>query len=326
MMTLATPTTAPAAADAPDGPPAPRPASISQALHAHLDGLAVTADAFYEACAASGSIEDPVFRRLEAMLRQGGDGADDALSAMQMTLILSGEGARQMQARTELYPPLAGLFTSPRVLCVYSLKLAGVFAVSVTTDPGAAAAAVAVFGPAVADLLRMTAAVASGDYPPGMDRAAAKRMLRPWPQDQAQYATLAAYALLFVLNLGNSRLAHAHVVTLMELCMPPLLKLLASTLPRARPLSGLAALAISNLTRIPALTMTAWTLGGGREGLLRTLVNALIAFESSPVVAGCVLTLWHLSYPQPAACAAELEGAVPLLLELFTGEVRGCWL
>jgi len=223
-------------------------------------------------------------------------------------------------ATRELFQPLADTIGSGS-LGYCTLNICSLIASAAAATPNAAAA-VAAFTPPCAKILRMAAAAATGDYPAGMDRAAAQATLRP--EDDDSYSP-AQRACGYLHHLVEGKLPEQHCKVLVQQCLDSLIKLLGTPTEQAdlTPLREAAAGAIG-LLPVGGKGVAAAMRKEGGQRLLRVLSKALAA-DTARVADVCTHALLHLSNDFPMEVGLALKavpGALPRLLMRLDGEVR----
>jgi len=125
-------------------------------------------------------------------------------------------------ATQEILKALVGLLDHrcDSIVAVSMLQLSSMIAVASAATPNAAAV-IATFSPAYSKILRLAAAAATGDYPAGMDRAAAQATLKA--EGGSPYSSLAIQACMSIENI-SCRLPEHQCKVLVQQCLDPLIK------------------------------------------------------------------------------------------------------
>jgi len=145
-------------------------------------------------------------------------------------------------ATQELFKPLAAVLEA-NITDYCALEVVTAVAQAAAATPSAAAA-VAAFTPVYAKALRMAAAAAAGEYPAGMDRAAAQAMLMAEGDIPNSSPAIKACMYLWWIIVGG--LPEQLCKPLVEQCLNSVIKLLGT----ATDLCDSAAMAIAALTRV----------------------------------------------------------------------------
>jgi len=215
-----------------------------------------------------------------------------------------------------LIETLVGFVATPALTRPILQIATRIFEAAATTP--AAAAAAAAFGPAVGKVLQLAAAAAADDYPPGMDRAAARQALQVGVGRDC-YSS-ASFACASVVSVCRAGLPAQQVQVLQQHCLVPLIKLLGAAPRQYVEERSSAAGAIGQLMHVDAVA--GWSLGG-REAL-RTLVKAA-ADDADDVAGACVHAIGRFLCKTNALVIAEAlvaqPGAIPRLLQMHAGAV-----
>jgi len=181
---------------------------------------------------------------------------------------------------------------------------------------------VAAFGPLVGKVLQLAAAAAADDYPPGMDRAAARQTLEDGVGQDSSPTSLAC---AFVHALCQAGLPVQQVEALQQHCLLPLIKLLGAAPRQYVQERSIAAAATSQLMRDERAMLAGVRLGG--RGMLRTLAKA-VADDVDAVALGCMPALGLCMQAQTSQEVADAlvaeRGAIPRLLQMHAGAVSVC--
>jgi len=222
----------------------------------------------------------------------------------------------QPPGRTDLFESLVRLLADPTLTAIVLLFAADLCVAAATTP--AAAAAVAAFGPVVGKVLRLAAAAAADDYPPGMDRAAARKTLEVGVLVEVSPANLAC---AFLGDLRHAGLEAQQVEVLQQHCLLPLIKLLLGAAPRRYVEErSIAAAAIGYLLAGETAMLAGMRLGG--QQMLRTLAKAL-ADDVDDAAVCSTSALFHCMQTgtEVAEALVAEPGAIPRLLQMHAGAV-----
>jgi len=236
------------------------------------------------------------------------------------TLDTSPSGFLSTTATPEILKALVGMLEPSEG--AWSIFKLCIFIAYASADTPNAAAAIATFSPACAKILRLAAAAATGDYPAGMDRAAAQAMLKA--AGSAHDSSLAIQACVSIESI-SCRLPVQQCKVLVQQCLDSLNKLLGSGTEQAdlSPLRCWAVVAIAALAAGGKGMAAAMRKEGGQK-LLRVLCRTLAA-DAATVAEACTSALMHISQHHPMEVGLALKaapGALSRLLVQVGGEVR----